>query len=121
MIDVDIFGFLFLIFLIHTVGDFVIQTDWMALNKSKSWRPLLAHTSVYSLCYTVLLLCAPWKSVLAFILFTFGTHTLTDMFTSKLSSYYWAIENRKGFWITIGFDQLAHIGALLLAVKVFLM
>src|SRR5512134_3480831 len=42
----------------HLVGDFLLQTDWQALNKhgdsGSPWvsrRALLSHVSVYTLCF----------------------------------------------------------------------
>lgn len=31
----------------HLVGDFLIQNDWMAQNKKKSWWPCTAHVLTY--------------------------------------------------------------------------
>ena len=33
---------------VHFLSDFVLQNDWMALNKSKRWWPLTAHVLVYA-------------------------------------------------------------------------
>ncbi|HEX7064991.1 MAG TPA: hypothetical protein VF199_07965 [Bacillales bacterium] len=36
------------------MGDFLFQTNWMAVNKEKKWLPLLAHCAVYTgCCWTV--------------------------------------------------------------------
>ena len=115
--------------LIHLVGDFFLQTDWMALGKSKSWKPLLAHTAIYSLCFAYF--------GLAFTLVTFFTHTLTDAVTSRVTSRLWFVktdpvvfkwadmkhyenewtdlyhvtfENTKRHWffVCIGVDQVIH-------------
>lgn len=32
----------------HWIADFLCQSDWMAQNKSKSWKVLLLHTLTYS-------------------------------------------------------------------------
>ena len=29
--------------LAHLVGDYVVQSDWMALNKTARWSPAIAH------------------------------------------------------------------------------
>lgn len=34
--------------LLHFLMDFIFQSDWMALNKSKEWWPLIWHVVVYS-------------------------------------------------------------------------
>lgn len=42
--------------LAHLVGCFVIQSDWMANNKTKSSWPCLLHCLLYALCFTPLCL-----------------------------------------------------------------
>lgn len=34
----------------HMAGDYLVQTSWMANNKSSQWPPLLAHVVVYTAC-----------------------------------------------------------------------
>lgn len=116
---------------LHTVGDFVLQSDWMALNKSKSWRALLWHTGVYS---TVFL---PFG--LGFTIITFILHTLQDAITSRITGKLWFFRplkdfypklgtvkvegesypiyvpmggNRHYFFVMIGLDQLIHFWSL---------
>lgn len=96
---------LFLI-LVHFVADFVLQSDWMAVNKSKSWKALLAHTAIYSACF----LFVGWK----FALITFVLHTLTDAVTSRITSYLWQEQERHWFFVVIGADQLIHYWTLIL-------
>lgn len=105
--------------LAHFVGDFVLQTDYMAVNKSKSMRALLWHTWVYSLCFT------PWG--IEFWLITWLTHFFTDAITSRITSKLWFVRiiepingpgqkfygafdcgNRHYFFVVIGLDQLIH-------------
>ena len=31
----------------HLVGDWLLQTEWQALNKTKNWRAMWAHVAVY--------------------------------------------------------------------------
>lgn len=104
---------------LHFVGDFLLQSDWMALNKSKQWRPLLLHTVVYSSCFI-------WFG-LGFSVTTFFLHTATDYVTSRITSRLWFIDlnlseafghtlvsakvnagKRHWFFTMIGLDQLIH-------------
>src|SRR6185369_420407 len=41
--------------LAHLIGDFLIQSDWMAQNKTKRSWPCLVHALLYSLCFVPLL------------------------------------------------------------------
>lgn len=63
--------FLLLLMLAHFVGDFVLQSRWMAENKSRSLRALLLHGGVYSVVlllfyfiFTLLGLLNQWQAVL---------------------------------------------------------
>ena len=113
MISLDI---VIIICFLHWVADFVCQTDWMAQNKSKSNKPLLVHVGVYTLVF------APFAFIelsvlgaIAFLLFNFVAHVVTDYFTSRRSSRLHkegklgssTIPNF-GFFSTIGFDQFIH-------------
>lgn len=37
--------------LAHLTGDYIVQTDWMANEKTKSWAPALAHAASYTACF----------------------------------------------------------------------
>ena len=39
------------IVLAHLVGDYVLQSDWMANEKTKSWWPAIAHGITYTMPY----------------------------------------------------------------------
>jgi hypothetical protein len=56
----------------HAVGDYLLQSDWMALNKTKSHWPALAHVVAYTLPFVLLT-----QSVLA-LLFIAVTHFVID-------------------------------------------
>ena len=92
--------------LVHTIADFFLQTDWMAVNKSKNWLALFTHVLVYSLCFSI------WG--LQFFLITFATHFVTDAVTSRVTSKLWAANQRHWFFVTIGVDQLCHFTTLTL-------
>lgn len=40
--------------LLHLLGDYVTQTDWMAREKTKRWVPALVHVTVYTLPFLLL-------------------------------------------------------------------
>jgi hypothetical protein len=74
--------------LLHLIGDYVLQTDWMAQNKTKSMRPAAAHAIVYA---TLFWLLDP--SVIAFMVILV-THYLIDRY--RLARYVVFAKN----WIT---------------------
>lgn len=59
--------------ILHLLGDFVLQNDWMANNKSKRSWPALCHVLVYSLPF--LLIGSP-----AAVAVIGGTHFVIDRF-----------------------------------------
>lgn len=69
----------------HLVGDYIIQSDWMASTKTKRSLPALAHAVTYTLPF--LFVTMSWKA-LAFICLT---HFLIDRF--RLARYICWVKN----------------------------
>lgn len=90
---------------LHWFGDFVCQTDQMALGKSKSNWWLSAHVGVYSL----MLLLLSWRVALL----NGAAHWLIDYVTSRVNARLWAAQQRHWFFVCIGFDQFLHVSILL--------
>lgn len=105
--------------LTHFVADFVLQSEWMAMNKSHNWVALTAHVSTYTTATIVLLLIYILElkpiQCLAFGLITFVAHFVTDALTSRATSYLWRVKENRAFFNVIGFDQLLHTIQLVLA------
>lgn len=120
--------------ILHFLADFPLQSNWMALHKSKHWDVLVIHALVYTACF--------YFYGRYFMALTFLTHFLTDAVTSRLTSKLWfidllepillkgkALENptfefarvypnkRHWFFVVIGFDQLIHFTTLALTYK----
>lgn len=57
--------------ILHLLGDYVFQSDWMAQRKTKSTLPAAAHALVYSLPF---LLLGSWQAWLVIML----THFVID-------------------------------------------
>ena len=94
----------------HWVADFILQSDKMALNKSKEYGWLWLHSSIYGCAMAIMV--GAWIPVwggIALIL----SHALIDGVTSRITSYLWQKEMRHRFFIVIGFDQLLHYVVLL--------
>lgn len=81
----------------HFVADFLAQSDWMALNKSKNNEALLVHTLIYTACMTgfMSLVLHNSDALVVFALVTFVAHTLTDWCTSRVTSALWFIDLQK--------------------------
>jgi len=102
------------ILFIHWVADFVLQSDWMAINKSKESKALVAHVSVYSLTWFVGLFFFKFEAVAMFVCYTYLFHYMTDFITSRINAKLWKAEQRHWFFVMVGFDQVLHYAQLFL-------
>lgn len=114
---------LLIIFFAHFVADFVMQSDDMAKNKSKSNKWLLRHTVVYS-CLLFLIVGVPGvfdgvplAMAAIWVLANFALHTVTDYATSRITSKLWKEKRVHDFFVVIGADQFLHAAALILTWK----
>jgi len=62
------------IVLAHLVGDYLIQSDWMAVEKTKRWTPAIAHGLTYTLPHLLVT-----QSVVALAVIA-GTHIVIDRY-----------------------------------------
>ncbi|WP_396921656.1 DUF3307 domain-containing protein [Mycolicibacterium sp.] len=60
--------------LAHMVGDYLIQSDWMAQEKTKRWWPAIAHAVTYGLPFLFVT-----QSPLALLVIV-GTHAAIDRY-----------------------------------------
>ena len=128
---------IYVLLIAHFVADWLCQTDWMALNKSKRWDALAAHVAVYSLVLATAL--TPWIIAdgpfwSAFLLVNAAAHFVQDAITSRINARLWFFDmakpvywpsrrnphgpavqhfavhggDRHWFFVAIGFDQLLH-------------
>jgi len=91
---------------LHFIGDFILQTDKMAKNKSTSELWLLFHVAVYTIPFFLF----GWYFAVA----NGVLHYITDYFSSKATAYLWEKKKTHWFFVVIGFDQAIHISTLLI-------
>lgn len=126
----------FILLLIHYIGDFLLQDEKTARNKSTDHVVLLKHSINYTLVYFLFfgLWCAyqnhfgsttvldmGWElKTWLFFPIIFLTHFMTDLISSRIVKkkfdnleFYSPIPNLGAFSI-IGLDQLIHFGTLFL-------
>lgn len=60
------------VLLAHLVGDYLIQSDWMAREKIHRWWPALVHGATYTLPF--LLITTDWRALAVIA----GTHVVID-------------------------------------------
>lgn len=89
-----------IILVIHFISDFILQSSWMAQNKSKSNVALLIHASVYMIPF---LLIGFWYALINSVL-----HGIIDYNTSRLTSKLWTKGEVHWFFVVIGLDQTLH-------------
>lgn len=61
--------------LCHLWGDYILQSDWMAQNKTKAWWPAMVHAALYSFTFLFL------KPSPTAILVIANSHLLIDRFS----------------------------------------
>jgi len=98
--------------LLHWIFDFVLQSDMMALNKSKSMWWLAGHCFAYS--YMAFFLVPTFPAYLIFFGYLFITHFIIDGITSRLNAWLWKKNEYHWFFTSIGLDQWLHYAALFL-------
>lgn len=91
----------------HWVGDFLLQSSKMAVEKSSSIKWLSLHVLVYGLTIGVFtLFLFPIQVAVQYILVNMALHWVTDFFTSKMAAKYQ--DNPRVFYPILGFDQMVH-------------
>lgn len=76
------------ILLAHLVGDYLLQTEWMATRKASRWWPAIVHGVTYTLPY-LLVTQSPWA-----LLVIGGTHIVIDRYL--LIKYLLWLKNQVG-------------------------
>lgn len=110
MIAIDPIWQLVLLLCTHWVGDFVFQTTWMAVGKSRRLDALLVHVLTYSvvLAGAAVLLFGQTEKAAHFVAANAALHLVTDFVTSRISASLQARGNMRGFFVVLGLDQLLH-------------
>lgn len=99
----------------HWIADFILQSDRMALGKSKGIGWLSVHAVIYSIAMILMVgTCIPmWGWIILAL-----SHFIIDGLTSRVCSYMWEKEMRHWFFVVIGLDQLLHYAVLLSIMEV---
>jgi hypothetical protein len=113
----------------HWVSDFVLQTHWMATNKSKNWLALGSHVLTYTAALGFLMMTLslvmsnlaiaydlPNSVIFEMTPYAFALwvavngvlHFVTDAVTSRITSKLWAKGDAHNFFVVIGLDQMIH-------------
>ena len=109
------FYFIIAVIVTHWIADFVFQTHWMAVNKSKNNIALSVHVFVYTIIIG-LILGTPlyvygymsYAILSSWIVINGILHFITDYITSRITSKLWAKQDYHNFFVVVGFDQVIH-------------
>lgn len=93
----------------HLVGDYLLQNDWMALNKKKSSLHCAVHCLVWTACVVSFATWPLWTAVPLFV-----THFIQDR--TNIVSHYMDLVGQTSFrtgpcapWSSIVVDNVLHI------------
>lgn len=95
----------------HWIGDFILQSDRLAQNNSKSNWILFEHVCIYTMPLAVIGFFIPIS--FAWLIVNAIGHFCTDYITSRITSKLWAKKEVHWFFVTIGADQAIHATTLL--------
>ena len=105
----------------HLVGDYLLQNDWMALNKKKASFPCAVHCLVWSLCVWALASWPAWTLVPMFVL-----HFIQDR--TDIVKWWMDHKGQERFaqppmapWSIIVVDNVLHIFTLYVISKIVLL
>jgi hypothetical protein len=97
---------------IHWLADFVLQSQWMSVNKSKRLDALASHVATYTATLLVgSALVFGVHEIVSLALFVGANgilHFFTDFVTSRITSRLWQQQREHLFFVAVGFDQLIH-------------
>ena len=113
---------LYLVFLIlfaHYFGDFILQTNEMAINKSKSFLFLIDHIMMYMIgIFMIMIIPAAIglfkaETIIIWTILNGGIHFVFDFVTSKINAKLRQKENKHNFFWSNGticlYDRLPAI------------
>ena len=103
---------IYVLLVAHFVGDFICQSDWMALHKSKRWDALGLHvgTYIFVVGWIVFLFATPSREAWwpQWLIINAAAHFVQDAMTSRINARLWQANERHWFFVGIGADQLLH-------------
>ena len=91
----------------HFLGDFVLQTDYLAVNKGNNLYIMFAHAFMWTFCICAALLVVGINIHLTGFIWLLLSHIVIDRWKCKLG------HNNKTFAI----DQILHAITIILAVQ----
>ena len=112
------------LFVSHLVGDWILQNDWQAKNKSKSWWALITHVVVYHILILIVLLYYVGSQPSVYI--AVALLALSHLILDRQTTIIWLMQHFHNSgngtperWLMVAFDQALHI--VLLGITAFVL
>ena len=95
----------------HLIGDYLLQTSWMAAGKATKWAPLLTHCFVYTSVVSSAFLIATGMLPASVIAIIFISHVFLDRrrFVAWWAKTIMGVKDGEPAWLLIMADQVFHI------------
>lgn len=103
----------------HFIGDYVLQTDWMGMNKSKNDWVCALHSLIYTLSVAACVNC--WLSNFMFTValqhFIFDRDRRLIKWLIADRHFKWATD-RERMWLMFFYDNLSHLFTIWILLKI---
>lgn len=108
-----------LLLLAHFLGDFPLQTNWMAANKATKWLPLMVHSMLYTTLLGTIAFFGFGGLIWWQLLVIFLTHVLLDRrtFVTWWMTHVMKTNPAEYPWLGIMVDQVFHVTLLALILQ----
>ena len=99
---------------LHFIGDWILQNQWMAERKTTSWEVRLVHVLIYTFCFAGVV-SFPWLVWIGATHFFIDTYKPLYWFRKFRGDFHTWEEFKQsfttpgGFFVNIVFDQIFHI------------
>lgn len=95
----------------HLIGDFLLQTSWMAMFKATKWVPLFVHCIVYTVSVTVAAFIGDSMLPIGAIALIFFSHMFLDrrIFVTWWVKKIMLTQSKEAKWLCIMVDQIFHL------------
>ncbi len=99
----------------HLLGDWLLQTEWQAQNKTHNWRALLTHIVIYhAVILAVIVFGYGFRNITAYVVVIVlaVTHAILDRRSFELwlmRTFRLTVERPPERWLVLAVDQSIHL------------
>ncbi|MBD7906742.1 DUF3307 domain-containing protein [Sporosarcina gallistercoris] len=105
----------------HLIGDYLLQTRWMAAGKATKWAPLITHCFIYTSVVSVAFLMNSGMIPISAVVLIFVSHVILDRrrFVAWWAKTIMGLKDEEPAWLLIIADQIFHIIVLALIAHIW--